>query len=443
MRYFPFLKTALWLSMISLLVSCNDQGELGESIIEPVRFGTFKDDLPFKMKTISRDSVISTFCSDFFVGRTEDPVFGEFEAGFYAQMSIIPFDTIFSDFMVDSVYLQLLYDTLWYGDTMAPFDIYVHRLLENPDFQTNLGSDTEFEVSTEPIGSLESFTPQLTETITEDTVAQQVRGRLRIPLDNSVGEELLSYDSASYASNITFQDQFNGVFVRAGDNTRSMVAFDMAISEISGYYTALIVYFTTNGVQDSLQLLISRSGDFRLGYYKKDQSGALIEDYIDDYERGEELGFLSGHAGNAVDIDLEEAAEFLSDFIVNHAEICLPLNESLGYDYDVYRPAEVITPIFEDDMGNLFDIVDYTNRRFFVDYRLDMDTSNMYRQYCLDISLHMQNIILGNLPNQIRILASNVERNGCDIQEPYKAVINGRNNSEVPARLIVYYTEPE
>lgn len=443
MRYFPFLKTAFLLFSTALLLSCNDQGELGESIIDPVRFGTYKDDLPFKMRTISRDSVVSIFCSDFFVGRTEDPVFGEFEAGFYSQMSIIPFDTVFSDFMVDSVYLQLLYDTIWYGDTAAPFDIYVHRLQENPDFQTNLGSDTDFDVSAEPIGALENFTPQLTETIMEDTVTQEVRGRLRIPLDDAIGEELLSYDSASYASNVTFQDQFNGIYVRAGDNTQSMIAFDMANSQISGYYTALIVHFTSNGVQDSFQLLISPSSDFRLGQYSKDQSGSLVEEYLDDYDSGEELGFLTGHAGNALEIDFEESAQFLSDFIVNHAEICLPLNEEVDYDYDIYRPSELITPIYEDDMGNLFDIVDFGNRRFFIDYSLQTDSLNTYRQYCMDISLHMQNIVLGNVPSKITIVGSDVERTGCDIQEPYKAIVNGRNNPEAPARLIVYYTEPE
>ena len=167
----------------------------------------------------------------------------------------------------------------------------------------------------------------------------------------------------------------------------------------------------------------------------------MIEEYLDDYDKGEELGFVSGHAGNAVEMDFTEASEFLSDFIINHAEICLPLNESLSYDYDIYRPADEVTAIFENEMGDRFDILD--NRQFYFDNSLQMDPTNMQRQYCLNITLHLQNIVQGNLPSKITLLASDVERGICDIQEPYKAILNGRTDDEAPARLIVYYTEPE
>lgn len=424
------------------LLACNDRGELGEDIIDPVRFGTFKDDFGFEARTMNRDSTFSRDYFGYVVGRTSDPVFGTYEAGFYSQLSIIPFDTVFSNYVVDSAYMYLLFDTLRYGDTANLFDIYIHRLLEDPNLDEDQYSNKEYEISTDPIGLLEGFIPEFNKTVTiDDTVVITVNNQIRIPLDEEFAEELLSYDSASYASNLAFQENFKGIYVKSGEENEAMLSFSLFQIMQNDFSTRMVVHFTSNEVSDSFQMNIS-TVDFRLGYYSKDEQGVEIEPFIGDFELGEEKLFVSGLAENYIELNLDEANEFLSDKLINHAEICLPLNTDGSYDYDLYPAASELDPIYVDTLGGTrFQILD--DGQSYFDNRLLRDSLTNSEQYCINITGHMQQMRKGDVNTKLQLFTGSNSESQFEFNSPNKAVINGPNHSSNPSRLIVYYSEPQ
>ncbi len=419
---------AILLAMF-IFQGCNDQGELGNEIIDAENFNVFSSDtFSFVAKTLDTDSIVSEGLVDYFlIGRTEENVFGSFEAAFYTQLSLLSFDQNFEGATVDSVFLELQYDTFTYGDLESEFDIYVYRLEEQPDPDVQMYSSETLQVGTDPLGSIENF---IVENYVETSDSTTGLGVLKIPLDISFGEELLSYDSLDYASNVDFQARFNGVFVTGNSSNKGMTSFNLF-----GVNSRLVVYFTNEDDENREFDLAVSGSDFRLPVYEKDQSGTVVQPYIGDEDLGKENLFLSGLSGNYIELDVSEAGDQLKDKIINSAEICFPFDSStFSYDYTQFPEIDVLALRFEEG-DELFRIRD--EGQFYYDSRLRYNSDSTGMSFCLNITAQLQatskDKITSDLIQIFPVLRAN---------NPKKIILNGAEAVNRPATLSVIYSEP-
>lgn len=430
MTNFQKLRALIYLGILSVfLISCNDQGELGQEVIEAENFEIFTQEFPFEARTLSTDSILTEGLVDYFlIGRTEDPVFGTFEASFYTQFSLLGFDQNFEGATLDSVFLELQYDTFTYGNLAADFDFYVHRLLELPDPEIQKFSDEVLNIDPTPMGALEDFIP---ENYVIDTSGEKQLAILRIPLDQAFGEELLSYDSLVFSANDNFQDRFNGLYLTGSDENKGMISFNLFDTD-----SKLVLYYkNANGEQREFDFAVS-GPDFRLPVFQKDQSSAEVSSYLNDFERGKKYLFLSGLSGNYIELNLEAVGEALQDKIINSVEICFPYDDMAfsNYDYELFPELNVVSLQYIDDDGDFKGIRDQS--LFYYSNVLKTDKDSIGQEFCLKITAQVQSMSKGEISDRILIFPVLPQNN------PKKIILNGLEATERKASLNVIYSEP-
>ncbi|NJL73791.1 MAG: DUF4270 domain-containing protein [Saprospiraceae bacterium] len=237
-----------WYSLLILLISCNEPSTIGLDLIEDDQIQlTFRDDIPFEMNTVIGDSLlvygsppgsINSFFSlpVLFCGNMIDPIFGKSQASIYTEVTLDFASPNFrvAPFEVRAVELILPYssEAAFYGDTSQAITLEVFQLAERLSNDANYYSNQNFVFHSAPIGSL-TFFPK--PNVADSLVTNNGNGILdttafnfvKIPLNNAIGDLLLSIDSATYSNDSTFIDIFNGLHIRASSETPSMLGFNL------------------------------------------------------------------------------------------------------------------------------------------------------------------------------------------------------------------------
>lgn len=321
-----------------VLFSCkkiNEATELGGGLIPPIdNIHTFDTTLEVQAFndtfTLATDSIRSVRTDEQFLGYiSNDPLFGKTDARMYFQMKPAFFKYTFlnkpDSLYIDSVVLVLSYVET-YGDTTVPQTVNVYEI----DQASPFADSTIFKLRQEPVitkGALlgsRTFQPS----VLNDSIkafADTTTNQLRIRLNNSFGQRLLSYDTIAndaYVSDSLFNTKFKG-FTLESVSGNAVMGFNM-----QGANSKLAIYYRYNDKSvtdlDTTVAYWTFSGNVRsvaANYIKRDYSGTPLEASIGG-TTPDDLVYMQNTPGTFATLKIPGLTG-LSNRIVHRAELIM------------------------------------------------------------------------------------------------------------------------
>ncbi len=242
------------------------EDDLGLSVLDPAdTLGTIVIDTTHLIAWPKEDEPVRTsVLSTTLLGSYVDDVFGPVIAGTATQLrlsvnNIGPADPTL---VCDSLVLSMAYSIVApiYGD-LDPQVIQVFRLTEDLSLDSVYKSDHQLGTDVLDLvqGSPRQFTPAPTEgpEIGGETLVPQ----LRIPLDLSLGQELLSqWGQPTMADNASFLAYFKGLYVVPGNTGQAPLQGGVwRFNLLSGASKMTLYYHDGNGVNSTFDFIIGSS----------------------------------------------------------------------------------------------------------------------------------------------------------------------------------------
>lgn len=321
-RRFLFILTV----SVLVAVSCTKPVLIGSDFLEDEKASLkFKDDFDLSFYTEKTDRVIvhsdnvSRQLYTYMVGNVDDPIFGRYTAEIFAQPILPTQATLLKNATLDSVVLQLRYDTLGlYGALNEPVTIEIYRMSENPEFNQEYYSDhrfMSFMSGPELLGS-RTFIPKPFDSITvfrpNDTF--HLAPSIRIPLSTAIMSDLVAQDSAVFTNQDTFLNYFNGLHIKMTGANNTMLGFNLLNSG-----SILSFYYDKDNVVDDEFRFIFTTGSIKTVYMEHDYTGSVSEPALSpDPETG--YWFLQGLSGLTTRMTIGGLDE-LGNAIINQAEL--------------------------------------------------------------------------------------------------------------------------
>ncbi len=435
------------LLLATVLFSCTDPTTLGADLLEEDQISTgFTDTLSLTSYTVKGDSV-RTYHKDFdlqlnsyLFGDFNNTVFGRSTSSLYVQArmprssSLIVIEPGFQNTdLLDSVVLVLPYDTAaYYGSTNEVFGMEVFELTEPMRDTASYYSNKTFEVHPMSIGSA-FFIPKKdsVEIInyngsTADTV--KVPMQLRVPLNQMWGSTFLFQDTATFKTDSAFLSVFKGIHLKPTTQNGGMISFNLK-SSTAGIY----VYYTRAGKHYQYQFPFNALAA-RMANYVNDHSGAVVQPYINEPLKGDTLVFVQGMEGLNTVIEIPHIDK-LRGLIVNKAELEVFV-DGQG-NSTTYPPLQYLSLLYNKNgaLQVVRDIEEAAARRFTVfDGVFRKGTGGRPDSYRMNISVHLQDMIDGVVPNKLYITA---------FPKPEEAAfvsLLGAKHQHYPIRLKVAFT---
>ncbi|MFN8286797.1 MAG: DUF4270 family protein [Chitinophagales bacterium] len=250
---------------------------------------------------------------------TDDPNFGNTYAGFYAQCRISSNNVSFgTNPVLDSAVLTLRYSGS-YGKFTQPIDLLVYELNQAILDSVKYRSIDAFQVYPAPIGEIQNFIPNTTDSVLVDTV--KLAPHLRVPLTNTFGNKILNAPSSQLVDLTSFLNLFRGFYITSSPSAagNGIVYLDIrsAISGINLYY---------HNSDDTLAhtYLIPASG-VTVSHIDNNYSGKPAAAAINNPNpNGDAKMFVQGGAGTFGKIEFPDILDSLEDGIaINKAELIL------------------------------------------------------------------------------------------------------------------------
>jgi hypothetical protein len=255
-RQFALLLGVIIASLAIVFSACkklNEATELGGNLIPAVdNITTFDTTITVEsyndIFALLTDSTRSFARDERFLGKiTNDPIFGATDAQIFMELkpSFYPFafqninaGNTQDSLHIDSVVLVLDYLET-YGDTTIPQLIRVYEITD-PFRYDSLYYVNRSTFATGAILGSKTVTPSTLKDSVKvylDTTSHQ----LRIPLNNTFGQQLLDFDSVSgqaYHDDSTFRTKFKGFALKSEGGGNAIMGFDL-----SGANTKLAIYY--------------------------------------------------------------------------------------------------------------------------------------------------------------------------------------------------------
>ncbi len=431
--------------------SCSKSSSIGGDVVGINDYETkLSSDISIEARTIIPEATTGFIHENsafgrHFLGHLTDPIFGESEAAITAQFLLVQgyYNTVFSDPIVDSVVLVLDYDTLASrGDFInAGMDIDVFRLTEELNNHADYETNSDFRYNPTPIGSLNDVklsgdSVEIKVPVNGKYETEKYPAQLRIELDKSFGEELLSYDSIYYTVNERFLEKFKGLHITA-DVENTMLAFNL-LNNTSR--TAINVYYKEDTVPKLFRLFVSSGQSVALNTYHHEYSGSEVAAFINNQEKGDSLLFLQGMSGVEIEVALDGLSQF-EDKVINYAELTMYYTD-IGKDSTTTRDISAMTITRKKDDRDVL-IIDAANaertgssstvRKLFGGVPIQIDSTTKAVKF--KIPLYFQEVIRGDYKPVFRI------RPRAKAINAGNSIFYGPGHSDHPMKLKVIYTE--
>ena len=400
----------LGIALLSIfVVQCTKPTAIGGDLVNEseTNFWT-TDTMPLVVTTVrSTDSLktyfyasVSKTLARYYLGQLDDPIFGRNTAEIYSQYGpyVGTYSSEFDNATVDSVVLTLVLDSAgFYGDAMAMQSISVFRLDNPMVLDTNYYSYQEFAAEPTPLGELNNFVPNLNKRILQvsKTVNDSNLVYVRIPLDNSLGTEILGLDSLDFIDGKSFAEKFKGIKISATSPSGGMMSINLqhALSEIDIYYQT--------PTEDSLVFPIhSLRGFAATDYQTKDYSGSFVETHIG--VPNDSLFFMQSTGGLNMEIELPDMSG-LGNIIVNKAILEFSL-EYLNFD-DTLLYSPIVQLLLKDSSNHFIQDVNLAlsrtgNYSVFGGTLKSVTRNGVSRMIVeMNISAMMQDVVNGTISN--------------------------------------------
>lgn len=450
------LLPGLLLAVFSLtLTHCTDPIDIGGDLLDEDQASVgFTDTLSLKARTVAGDSISvysfnSSALQNYYLGKVNDPYFGEVTTSLYLQPLLLrdPFTGLIQEFtpdptaQVDSVVLVLPLDSSGvFGDVSGAFALEVYELTESIAYLEDdiYYSNTDLALAADPLAGV-SIRPNFDTTFVTKLIVERsgdtasVGRQLRIPLSNSLGEFLLSQDSTFYQSDSVLLEQFRGLYVRPTELTGGLLDIDFARP-----WGGVHFYFSQPDTTTSYILPVNALSA-HINRYEHDFSAGTVGDYLDNEAKGDSLLFLQGLEGLLVELEIPNLQE-LDGRAINKAELEFTVATLPGYDLDDRPPVDQILAYYRNDDGNLVVIDDVATGidlgaidLFFGGFPEEVESGKF--TYRLNLSIHLQYMLNGALPETIYLAVFPRAANAGQV------IFYGPGSSLSPARLKVAFTD--
>ncbi len=422
------------------ITACNDPIAVGSDILNDGTLEVeFIDNLPINVQTIEGDPSV-TFrnfdngafnATNYMVGVIEDATFGRSEAVSYFTTSLAGIAPEFSEENLDSVVLNIPFDTLgFYGDVTAVHDIEVRLLSEEIVLEREQAvfADTTFSAG-DVVGSrslvlnprdslqLQAFTSDDPDSLFN------AESHLRIPLDRQFWIDLSA--SGNLSDNETYQSSVPGFEISSTPSESSMIGLNMMYG------------FNTNS-PGNISFFISTDDSTRVIYnipIGRIRHSNFTHDY-DGSELGGQIGtpnpsllYAQSQSGTDIAIDVSEVRN-LGDVILNSARLTASIMDEPGLN-----PIEAFFPFARDEEGDLLIIgspLDPINPITEI-----FEDGESAQSYVIDITNHLNNIKEGLFANDtiFLIAASKAIR-------PNRSIVLGTDHPIFPLGIDLIITNP-
>ncbi|HZV69595.1 MAG TPA: DUF4270 family protein [Saprospiraceae bacterium] len=338
---------------ILVLASCTKPVLIGSDFLDDeFQSLKFKDDFGLTFFTEKTDSVqvhgelVTEQLYTYLLGELNDPLFGKSTAEIYAQPLLSSVATILKNANLDSIVLEMRYDTLGsYGSLTDPVTIEVYRMTQLPDRLQDYFSNDRFEHSSELLGSL-TFVPKPEDSVIvsrpTDSTTIKAAAHIRIPLSLLLLSDLTQQDSNVYKLQDTFLAYFNGLYIRMTNASNTMLGFNL-VNSVSG----LEVYFRKDTLAQSKYKFVFTGGSVKTVHMEHDYSGtvvgaALSPDPETDY------WYVQGMSGVTTTMRVDGLSD-LDGVIVNEADLEVFCSFPDGDNPQFYPPFKYLVTQFLTD----------------------------------------------------------------------------------------------
>ncbi|WP_235298598.1 DUF4270 family protein [Portibacter marinus] len=439
--------------VITITYACSKSSLVGADLFIPDSIElSFRDDFDIKAFTNNVDSVVTydgaASITSLMVGQLRDPYFGETTAEAYANVSlltqlggtVIPPDFRFikdgleTKVRLDSVVLVMEYNQAgFYGDSTTTHNIEV-RVMENALPSGNKIFSTFRPSATDLIGS-RSFVPSPRDSfiVIEPNDTIKVSNQFRMKLDNSWAQAMID-DTLLVHTPEAFLDYTPGISIKSTPNNSSTIGFNFnTLSSGAAPNNNIYIYYREDTLRKNYRFPLR---GVRHNYYNHDTENAIVEEFLDDDEKGDSLVFLQGMAGPVVELELPVlSTDQLDGFLINRMELEFYVLESASQD--IHAPIESIVLEEYNEEGDLVPIEDAIVAfnlgipSYFEGTLEDVQLNGMtIKKYNAIISLHaIQELGSSNPKTRLRIVPRN------KVTMPGRSIIFGPGHSEFPMRL--------
>jgi hypothetical protein len=316
---------SLFLLATFVLNSCDEPGVVGLEVqpssdkIE-IFSNNFSqvDSLPaFVISTESVDSLRTDETSSLLLGKISepyDPYFGDNIGAFVTQIALAESNIdLGNNPVVDSVIFSYSYSG-YYGDLSSPINIAVNYVDLNIYKDSVYYSNYQFSNSSNISEDL-----MLDFTISSDT---SVSPKLKMILDNSIGQQILDLGNSNLIDNEIFQENFGCFFL----NEYSLIGNSIIYLNPSGSNSNFTVYYH-NSTSDTLSLSFILDGDAaRINLFNEKPLSNLTID--------PNLSYIQSMAGYKANIALENInfiKEDLEGKAINKVTLSFNVNDDSSY----------------------------------------------------------------------------------------------------------------
>ena len=441
-------------AIILISIGCNDGSIIGNDLLENEAIElAYDDNFELTAKTVRGDSVatfrVGLISNTYLLGQIDDPVFGKYASDIYAGISFGSSTPDFSESTIDSVVLELEYDsTGFYGDNNVIHNFEVFTVEEDWLNRDTIYSDQSIATSMIPIGS-KSFVPDYK----GDSIRFQVRNidvdsfitlspRINIRLDDSYGQMLLA-DSAAASNDTSLIASFKGLYIKSTTDGNSIIGLNFVKSgSISTIIPKLAVYYTqltATGAEKRTYNYLLR--DEVYSEFALDNSGSDVGNSLNDETAGEEFLYAQGMSGINGEIGLPDLSS-LKGNLINSAQLVLTIaddeNDSYPYNrrfllskYDDGGDRVLIEDIVKDgvNISTGLAILDGAPRRVL------HENGDSVTIVIFNISDFTRNVIESEVISP-RLVISPVGRT----ETPRRTIFYGSKHPTYPAKLRIAYT---
>ena len=440
----------LFILMVTVLFasSCTKPVLIGSDLLDHEKDSLkVTDNLDISFFTQETDSVIvhsdnvTLQLSTYLCGNLDDPIFGSSTAEIYAQPLLGTDATRLIGTTLDSIVLQLVYDTSGlYGSLSDPVTLEVYRMDENPAFETEYFSNERFS-SGALLGS-KTFIPAPFDSVTvmnPGTNPQRVAPSIRIPL-STVLLDLANQEESVLNNQDTFLQYFKGVHIKMTGAPNTMLGFN-----ILNQSSIIRVYYTADTTTSSLPLVFT-TGAVKTVYMEHDYTGSLVGASLTP-EPESEYWFVQGMSGVTTTMKINSFSA-IGNAIINLAELDVYCTFPPGDVPDLYPPVKylVTQEMTDTSIINSIDASIALSRvsgnlesdlyKFLYGGKLEQVVPGpeaIYR-YSMKITAQVKDIYLGRKENIIYF--NPFEK----ANVPKRSVMFGPGHPEYAPRLRIYYT---
>ena len=366
----------------------------------------FTDTIDIVCHSETIDSMATKNMNTLLLGSMMDPIMGRTNAGFVTQLHLsAPNQRFGENPVVDSIILQLGISG-YYGDSTTLQTVHVYELADSLSISEEYYqlSDTDIKPTDLANGYQYTFQPTtIGQIVGNDTLSNAV---IRIPLDNSFGEQLVHADTGYYASAEQFKEFLYGLKICC-DNVSQDGGF-CYIAPLLNDVTVLQLYYHESSEETNVRrynyYITSTDNyytqfdhDYTLGSPEFTQQ--VLEH---DSAMGQQTLYLQSTGGvrslirfphlKQWDDSLAEAGRHL---IINEAKLILPTS-SLVEDSSIYASISSLALLSLNEDGSTTVVPDYYEGTSY--YGGTYSAAN--RNVTFRISEYMQRVMQGMFDSQ-------------------------------------------